>query len=413
MYDLIIIGAGPAGSALALACAKLGLQAALVDARQAGPSPHGQDTRNFAIVRGSWRLLKAIGISQQLAPQRVQPLNGLEATDGGQHFFGAPSMLFGNADLEPDSDESTLGHMVEAEALQAALDAGIAASGQISLFRPALFERFETDGGQIRVTLSTGETLVGAMIAGCDGVNSAVRKAAGIGVETRHYGKSVFAANVRLSRPHDGIARQLFTPEGPFATLPLTGARANLAWYMKQGAAEALAELPTSEIEAELNHRFADFAGQMQIDGPVSAYPLKMQIARAMIADRVALVGDAAHRINPLAGQGLNLGFKDVAALAETLSDAVRAGLDPGSATVLERYSNWRRFDATLTALGMDAIDRVWSNDSALLKPLRGLALAAAGRIGPLRAALARQASAEQPGLPRLMRPAAAEAEPV
>ena len=173
-----------------------------------------------------------------------------------------------------------------------------------------------------------------------------MRAAAGINVEGRAYGKSVFAANVHLERPHEGIARQLFTPEGPFATLPLTGNRANLAWYMKTGAAEALAKLDPAAIEAELNHRFADFAGKMTLESAPFAYPLHMKIAEKLIAGRIALVGDAARRINPLAGQGLNLGFKDVGALIEILCDARHEGLDIGSAPVLQRYQQWRRFDS-------------------------------------------------------------------
>ena len=172
---------------------------------------------------------------------------------------------------------------------------------------------------------------------------------------------------------------------------------------MKSGAAEALAERPVEEINAELNARFAGFAGEMAIDGPVRAYPLILQVATSLVGERVALIGDAARRMNPLAGQGLNSGFKDVAALAEVCAEQVRAGLDPGDALALERYQNWRRPDGLATALGLDLIDRVFSNDNALLKPLRGLALAVADRAPPLRTALARQASAAQSYLPRLM----------
>lgn len=404
MHDIVIIGAGPAGSILALLCHQAGLDTALIDAR--GPRRSGEgDTRNFAIVRGSWRLLAAAGVAERIDPVKRQPLNGLEATDGARHWFGAPSLMFSSEDIDRDSDETTLGYMIEAETLQTALDETISEQEGLKIMRPALFESYRETRGGLRIRLKGGDTLDARLLAGCDGVNSPVRSAAAIGVEGRDYGKSVFAANVKLSRPHGGIARQLFTPEGPFATLPLTGERANLAWYMKSGAAEALTARPESEIEAELNHRFADFAGEMQLDGPASAYPLRLQIARSMVASRVALVGDAAHRINPLAGQGLNLGFKDVAALAELAVDAVRAGLDPGAPDVLENYRRWRRFDATATALGMDAIDRLYSNDNRVLKPLRGLALAAADRLPLIRGALARQASADQRELPQLMRP--------
>ena len=225
-----------------------------------------------------------------------------------------------------------------------------------------------------------------------------------IKTEGRAYGRSVFAANVRLETPHNGIARQLFTPEGPFATLPMKGDRANLAWYMKTEAAKVLAALPADQINAELNARFAAFAGKMILDGPAGSYPLILQIAESMIGPRTALLGDAARRINPLAGQGLNLGFKDVGALIDIISDARRVGLDPGADTVLISYQNWRRFDANTTALFIDVVDRIFSNDSTVLKPLRGLALTLANRVPPLRRAMTRQASAEQSSLPSLMR---------
>jgi 2-octaprenyl-6-methoxyphenol hydroxylase len=231
-----------------------------------------------------------------------------------------------------------------------------------------------------------------------------VRASAGIRTEGRTYGKSVFAADVTLAQPHDGIARQLFTPEGPFATLPLPGNRANLAWYMKAGAAETLAAMPAAAIDAELNARFGKFAGEMHLDGPPLAYPLVMQIAERMTGPRTALLGDAARRINPLAGQGLNLGFKDAGALIDVMTQARETGLDPGSDTVLAQYQEWRRFDAAATAMAMDLIDRAFSNDSLVLKPLRGLALETVNRIGPLRRMMARQASADQDHLPSLMR---------
>jgi len=398
--DLAIIGAGPAGASLALAAAQAGFSVTLIDARD--PEKQRRDGRNFAIVRGSWNLLKSIGVAQALK-DGVTPLNGLEATDGGRHWFGAPSTLFTSDDLPPDQDGTPLGFMVEAPSLQAALDKAMAAETGIKWHKNTQFTALKHHSGHISYTLSSGETLKTRLIAGCDGVNSPVRTAAGIPVEGRNYGKSVFAANVTLSRPHHGIARQLFTPEGPFATLPLSGDRANLAWYMKQGAAEALAALPDAEINAELNARFADFAGEMSLDGPAISYPLILKIAEEMAAPRIALVGDAARRINPLAGQGLNLGFKDVAALIEVMEDGRHAGLDFGAMTVLENYQTWRRFDANSTALAMDSVDRIFSNDNMALKPVRGLAMIAAQKLTPLRKALARQASAHQASLPKRM----------
>jgi 2-octaprenyl-6-methoxyphenol hydroxylase len=399
--DLAVIGAGPVGTLLAVLAARAGLRTVLVDARPETGTP-ATDTRSFAIVRGSWRMLGAAGVQADLEGL-TEPLNGLEAVDGGTHWFGAPWAAFSSTDL-PDGGGEPLGELVPAAALQAALDRQAGATSGLVWKRGARFSGYDALPSGAAVGLEGGDSVRCALIAACDGMHSAVRQAAGIGTEGRSYGKSVFAADVQLSRPHGGIARQLFTPEGPFATLPLPGNRANLAWYMKTGAAETLAKMPVEAIEAELNARFAEFAGPMTLDGPPLAYPLVMQIARDMTGPRVALLGDAARRINPLAGQGLNLGFKDAAALYDVILEAREVGLDPGSETVLARYREWRRFDSASTALFMDAVDRTFSNDNVLLKPLRSLALTAANRIAPVRQALARQASADQESLPSLMR---------
>ncbi len=403
--DLVIVGAGPVGTSLAILAVQRGFSTVLIDARQPSAAP-ATDTRTFAIVRGSWRMLGATGV-RPLLEGVTEPLNGLEAIDGGSHVFGAPGVIFGNEDLPGDDDGQPLGQMVPSADLQRALDevAGqIAGTDQgLVILNGAKFRTLEEGPGPATVVLEDGTRIRTRLVAACDGVNSSVREALGIGTEDHDYGKSVFAANVKLDRPHEGIARQLFMPEGPFATLPMPNNRANLAWYMKRGAAEALAKLPVEDIEVELNARFEDFAGHMTIDGPLISYPLKMRIARAMTGPRAALLGDAAHRINPLAGQGLNLGFKDVAALIDVMVESREVGLDHGAAPALERYQQWRRFDMTSVALFMDVIDRAFSNDNAVLKPLRGLALTAANKIGPLRRAMARQASADQSHLPSLM----------
>ncbi|MEQ3651556.1 FAD-dependent monooxygenase [Hyphomonas sp.] len=401
-YDLAIVGAGPVGTTLAILAANRGFSVILIDARDPDAVLR-QDTRTFAIVRGSWRLLGAAGVTEALCGL-TEPLNGLEAIDGGTHWFGAPGVLFGNEDLPDDPDGQPLGQMVPAAALQARLDEACGKTDGIDWVRGQLFEAMVTGPAGATLTLSGGSRIETRLVAACDGMKSSVRAAAGITTEGHDYNQSVFAANVKLARPHGGIARQLFTPEGPFATLPMPDNRANLAWYMKRGAAEAMAAMSVEDINAELNARFAEFAGPMEIDGLYSAYPLVMQLATRMVGARTALLGDAAHRINPLAGQGLNLGFKDVGALIDVMCEARDVGLDPGSDVSLERYEKWRRFDATAAAMFMDGIDRAFTNDSNFLKPLRGLALTLAQRVAPLRQALARQASADQEHLPSLMR---------
>jgi 2-octaprenyl-6-methoxyphenol hydroxylase len=397
LFDIAIVGAGPTGAALAVGLAQLGLEVAVIDARDPSAPPPA-DGRNFAIVTGSWRLLRSIGVTEALADS-CQALNGLEATDGGTHYFGQPSVLFTNSDLDSADPDEPLGQMVMADPLQGALDAALADNDKITWFAPARFEQLEQDGGTVTLSLEGGQSIRTRLLVGADGMRSPVRNALGIKTEGRDYNKSVLTANVHLSKPHHGIARQLFTPEGPFATLPLKGDRANLAWYMQRGAAEALAAMPKADAEAELNARFAEFAGTMSIEGRAGSYPLILQLATEITSGRVALIGDAARRVNPLAGQGLNQGFRDVAALLEIAAETMHLGGEIGSPLMLEAYSQARRFDGTGTALALDAIDRLFSNDSLLTKPLRTLGMLATSKISPLRRFLAQKASATETGV--------------
>lgn len=397
IYDVAIVGAGPTGAALALGLARLDLTVAVIDTRDPS-APLKTDGRNFAIVTGSWRMLRTLGVTAGLEATS-QPLRGLEATDGGTHYFGQPSVLFTQEDLDSADPDEPLGQMVMAEPLQTALDQAMDQSSGIDRIAPAFFVSQEEHPGHVRIRLKNSRKIAARLLIGADGMNSPVRHSLGIATEGRDYDKSVFTANVALSRAHNGIARQLFLPEGPFATLPLKGDRANLAWYMQRGAAEALAAMSTDEAEAELNARFASFAGEMKIEGRAGSYPLILQLAAEMTGPRAALVGDAARRVNPLAGQGLNQGFRDVAALIEIAEDTLRLGGEIGSPQMLEAYSQARRFDGTGTALTLDAIDRLFSNDSTWTKPIRTLGLLAAAKIPPLRRFLAQKASATEDGV--------------
>lgn len=401
--DLIVVGSGPTGGILSLLAAQKGFDVTLIDARPKKLKPK-KDGRNFAIVRGGWRLFQRAGLADKLL-DGAQALNGLEAIDGATHLFGAPGALFSNEDLQGDTDDLPLGYMVQAEQLQAAIDNAIEAEPRIKLIRPDTFEQHETVPGAIRIQLGWGKMLESRLLIGCDGGRSSVRQSLGIETEERSYNRAVFAANVELSRPHDGIARQLFTPEGPFATLPLRDNRANLAWYLSEPAARALMALDRDAQEAELNHRFSEFAGVMKIVTDPISYPLTLALANTMIGPRAALVGDAARRVNPLAGQGLNLGLKDVGALIDVIEDARDVGLDIGAGPTLERYQEWRRFDGNVSALGLDAIDRIFATDAAVPKAVRSLGLMAASRFAPLRQRYAQQASADQESLPRCMQP--------
>lgn len=397
IYDIVIVGAGPTGAALALGLARLELDVAVIDTRdpKAALPPDG---RNFAIVTGSWRMLRSLGVTTGLE-RSSQPLLGLEAIDGGTHYFGQPSVLFTQADLDSADPDEPLGQMVMAEPLQAALDRSMDENAHIERIAPDYFAAQELQHGCVEITLKSGRTLRARLLVGADGMNSPVRESLGIQTEGRDYQKSVFTANVTLSQPHNGIARQFFTPEGPFATLPLKGDRANLAWYMQRGAAETLAAATKEDAEAELNARFAAFAGTMAIEGKAGSYPLVLKLATEIAGPRAALIGDAARRVNPLAGQGLNQGFRDVAALIDIAQDTLHLGGEIGSSLMLESYSQARRFDGAGTALTLDAIDRLFSNDSLWTKPVRSLGLLAAAKIPPLRRFLARKASATEDGV--------------
>lgn len=397
--DIVVVGAGPVGSTLALLAASYGFNTVLVDARES-ERRRKDDIRNLAIVSGSWRLLKAIAITDEVEGH-CQPLNGLEAVDGGRHLFNTPKVEISNADL--GVQDCPLGYMLEANRLQNALDDSLQRNNRIDLIRPAKFESMSILSNKIQVNLNSREQILASLVVACDGSNSKVRESAGIKTEGHEYGKSVVTTNVLLDHDHNGVARQFFTREGPFATLPLLGGKANLAWYVRSETANSLASLDNSDFEVELNGRFGNFAGHMKVSSEVLTYPLKMRIAERMISERVALVGEAARTVNPLAGQGLNLGFKDVAALIEVLVDARRVGLDLGSLTVLERYQTWRRPDSSITALSLDTIDWLFTNRLLSTKMLRGIALSTANQSKFLRKFLARYASATHSGLPRLL----------
>ena len=231
-----------------------------------------------------------------------------------------------------------------------------------------------------------------------------MRKAAGIGTVGWAYGQSGIVATVRLGRPHGGVAHEYFLPSGPFAILPLTDQRASLVWTETTRAAEALRDCSDEAFQSHLMRRFGEFLDGATPEGPRFVYPLALDLAEALTAPRTALIGDAAHGVHPVAGQGLNMGLKDAAALAEVLIEAMRLGLDIGSVGVLEQYARWRRFDNAALAAGFDGFVRLFSNDHAPIRLARDLGMAAVNRIGPLRRAFMREAGGATGDLPRLLR---------
>ena len=297
-----------------------------------------------------------------------------------------------------------MGFMVEDRHLYAAFLAAMRAEPGISHLTAATVTAQEAGPAGITVTLSDGRRLTGRMLAGCDGRQSGTAARAGIGRTGWGYGQTALVCAVAHERPHGGIAHQFFMPSGPLAILPLTGNRSSIVWSESEAEAKAIAALGDAEFLEMLRPRFGDFLGRIELAGKRFSYPLNLTLANAYVAPRVALVGDAAHGVHPIAGQGLNLGLRDVGALAEVLVEAHRRGEDIGTEDVLERYQSWRRFDSTALALGMDAVNRLFSNDNPILRAARDIGMGVVGAMPGLRRAFIRQAAGLAGAPPKLLR---------
>ena len=407
-YDIVIAGAGLAGAAFALAAAQGGLKVVMVD-----PQPFSDqlaptfDGRSTAVAFSTFRMLDALGLGETLRPQACR-MDHILVTDGRRP--GAASRSASPAFLRFDADEiggrtggEPLGYMVENRRIRAALAEAVTQAG-IEVRAPAAVARVETDAGKATVTLADGSTLLAPLVVGAEGRGSTVRRAAGIETVGWGYGQSGVVATVRLGRDHGNVAHEYFLPSGPFAILPLTDQRASLVWTETTRRAEALRDASDEAFHAHLMRRFGEFLDGATVEGPRFVYPLALSLAEKLVAPRIALIGDAAHGVHPVAGQGLNMGLKDAAALAEVLAEAARLGEDIGSETVLDRYARWRRFDNAALAAGFDAFVRLFSNDIAPVRLARDLGMAAVNRIGPLRRAFMHEAGGATGDLPRLLR---------
>ena len=278
------------------------------------------------------------------------------------------------------------------------------AKAGITVLAPARVASVEFGPAFASVTLEDGRVLTAPLVVGAEGRGSVVRAAAGIGSIGWDYPQTGVVATVRLARGHEGVAHEYFLPGGPFAILPLTDDRASLVWTEPTAKAAALKAARPEIFHAHLQRRFGQFLGEAKVEGPVFTYPLSLQLSERFAAPRCALLGDAAHGIHPIAGQGLNLGLKGAAALAETLVDATRLGEDIGSLGVLERYARWRRVDTTAIAVSSDLFVRLFSNDNPLLRLARGVGMAAVNHIGPARRFFMQEAGGAMGDLPRLLR---------
>ncbi|HUO23040.1 MAG TPA: UbiH/UbiF/VisC/COQ6 family ubiquinone biosynthesis hydroxylase [Caulobacteraceae bacterium] len=406
--DVAIVGAGPAGATLALALAQGGLKPVLIDraplAEQLEPTFDG---RAWAIAYSAFRQWKALGLGARLEPY-VQRIEQILVTDGRRPGAGSgaatPFLLrFDAEEIKDRSDGEPLGYMLENRAVRLVLGQALREAG-VEVLAPARITAADFSGQAARLTLEDGRTVRAPLACAADGRGSFLRKAAGIGAIGWPYKQGGVVATVRLRRPHGGVAYEHFLPTGPFAILPLTEDRASLVWTESQAGAGALMAASPDAFQAHLDRRFGALLGGAEALPGRFNYPLGLELAERMCAPRVALLGDAAHGIHPIAGQGLNLGLKDAAALAEVLVDAARLGEDIGSLLVLERYAAWRRFDNVALAAGADAFVRLFSNDNPLIRLARGAGMSAVGAIGPARRFFMEEAGGAVGELPRLLR---------
>ena len=397
--DILIVGGGLNGPCLALACAQAGLSSIVIDALAQDTRMGGQfDGRSYALALASVRMLDALGLWDGLS-DHAQPILQIKASDGRAGEGAAPFFLhFDSAELE----EGPMGHMLEDRHLRRTLLAAMDDHPRIT-HRPGMSVVAQATDGAARVTLADGSDLTGRILVGADGRRSGTAARAGIKRTGWNYGQTALVAAIAHDRPHHGIAHQFFMPPGPLAILPLTGNRSSIVWSERHGDAKRLMDADDAAFLDHLRPRFGDFLGDITLAGQRHSYPLGLSVANAFVATRLALVGDAAHGVHPIAGQGLNLGLRDVAALAEVLADATRRGEDIAASDVLARYQSWRRFDTAALALATDGVNRLFSNDNPGLRAIRDIGMGVVSAIPALRRGFMRHAAGLTGDMPRLL----------
>jgi len=397
--DLVVGGAGFAGLALAIAL-RQGLGEAfnvtVIDPGLAHAT--SKDQRASAIAAAARRLFEAIEVWDAVAAD-AQPILDMVVTDSKLDDVVRPTFLTFGGEVE---EGEAFAHMVENRHL---VDALVAKAKELGIdLRAGSVTGFENAGNAINVALADGETISARLLVGADGARSHIRERAGIATHGWAYDQSAIVTTVAHERDHNGRAEEHFLPAGPFAILPLTGKRCSIVWTEDTREAERIIALPDDQFHAELEKRFGLQLGDIAVSGPRRAFPLGLFTARRFIGERLALIGDAAHIIHPIAGQGLNMGLRDVAALAEAIVDAARLGLDIGAADVLERYQRWRRFDTMTMGVATDGLNRLFSNHSDVLRLARDIGLGLVERLPALKRIFIREAAGFTGEVPKLLK---------
>ena len=394
--DVVVVGGGMVGLTLGVALAEAGLEIAVLD-REAPERQEASayDGRTSAIAWGSAEALAAIGLWQALEPA-AEPILDIRVSDG-------PSLLFleyRHAEVAPHP----LGYIIENSAIRSALHARLGALATAKLLAPVELVSLARERSRVRAELADGRSVEAALAVAADGRGSRLREEAGIAVTSWSYPQRGIVATIAHERPHEGVAHERFLPPGPLAFLPMRGRRSSIVWTEHASLAPRLLALDERAFAAALERRFGDYLGRLELAGPRSSYPLELLHAERYFDERLVLIGDAAHAIHPIAGQGLNLGLRDVAALAEILVEAKRLGLDLGEPQLLERYQRWRRFDNTVLMAATDALNRLFSNATPLVRLVRDLGLGVVNELPPLKRFFMRHAMGVVGELPRLIK---------
>jgi 2-octaprenyl-6-methoxyphenol hydroxylase len=402
-YDVVISGASFAGLALARALSvSLGpeLRIAVIDRGKIDFVSPGADSRASALSAGSQRVLDVLGLWTLVADE-AEPVRRIEISDSSLDAGVRPVLLTYENEVAPGQPASWI---VPNATLMRAFGETVADAPGVTFLSGAEAVGLETHASELRLSLADGRSLAAALVVAADGRRSPLREAAGIKIVGWSYPQTGIVTTVAHERPHGGVAVQHFLPAGPFAILPLRGNRSCITWTEDRDEARRILAIGDEAFLDEVDLRFGGRLGALSLAGSRGSWPLEMHLARSYVAPRVALVGDAAHTVHPIAGQGLNLALRDVAALAEVVAEAARLGLDIGTTDVLRRYERWRRFDSLLSAAAFDGLNRLFSNDWTLLRAVRDVGLGIVDRLPALKRIFIGEAAGLSGELPRLIR---------